>query len=294
MTEKQTRCPNCQTIYKVSVTQLTVAQGMVCCPKCGTNFNALLNLQVNPQNYDSSKQTDTSQVTIPINGTSQTFTSTSLNHQTETHILDIFDRKVENSNIDLRTYLNNLNYFNNEPLHSIPSLNLSQGIKDSARQEKNPRTKFYYASWGFINVALLAILLFQIVWFNPSLTDRYPLINRIFTQTCSILNCDTADQRYKHIVISKLKVTVIDSQQTQFRGQLNNEYSKSLELPLIKVLLKAHDKVVVTYIITPDEYLIESLIGIKRIPKDSPYPFKFIVTASRNTFDSYQLEVIHP
>lgn len=293
MTEKQTRCPNCQTIYKVSVTQLTVAQGMVCCPKCGTNFNALLNLQVNPQNYDSAELKQSNQTTTSIiNDESQAHDTPS--RPTETHILDIFDRKVENSNIDLRTYLNNLNYFNNEPIPNIPSLNLSQGLDDNVRQRKSPRTTFYYISWGIINIALLAILLFQIVWFNPSLTDRYPLINRIFTQTCSILNCDTADQRYKHIVISHLKVKVIDNQQTQFTGQLNNEYSKSLELPLIKVLLKAHDKVVVTYIISPDEYLIKSLIGIKRIPKDSPYPFKFIVTASRNTFDEYQLEVIHP
>ena len=293
MTENQTRCPNCQTIYKVSVTQLTVAQGMVCCPKCATNFNALLNLQVNPQNYHSTELQQTTQTTTSIIDDESQIHDTS-GHPTETHILDIFDRKVENSNIDLRTYLNNLNYFNNEPIPNIPSLNLSQGLNDDVRQRKNPKTTFYYISWGIINIALLGILLFQIVWFNPSLTDRYPLINRTFTQTCSILRCDTADQRYKHIVISHLKVKAIDSQQTQFIGQLNNEYSKSLELPLIKVLLKAHDKVVVTYIISPDEYLIESLIGIKRIPKDSPYPFKFIVTASRNTFDEYQLEVIHP
>ncbi|MFX6821879.1 MJ0042-type zinc finger domain-containing protein, partial [Acinetobacter baumannii] len=44
MNEKQTRCPKCLTVYKVSLTQLTVAQGMVCCPKCNLNFNALTNL----------------------------------------------------------------------------------------------------------------------------------------------------------------------------------------------------------------------------------------------------------
>ena len=44
MTQKQTRCPNCQTVYKVSVTQLTISQGMVCCPKCSAEFNALVHL----------------------------------------------------------------------------------------------------------------------------------------------------------------------------------------------------------------------------------------------------------
>lgn len=42
MNEKQTRCPKCLTVYKVSLTQLTVAQGMVCCPKCNLNFGAVV------------------------------------------------------------------------------------------------------------------------------------------------------------------------------------------------------------------------------------------------------------
>lgn len=44
MSDKQTRCPKCTTIYKVTLTQLTIAQGMVCCPKCSINFNALTHL----------------------------------------------------------------------------------------------------------------------------------------------------------------------------------------------------------------------------------------------------------
>ncbi len=49
MSEKQTYCPNCFTKYKVSVAQLTVARGMVCCAKCSTNFNALTHLVVDKE-----------------------------------------------------------------------------------------------------------------------------------------------------------------------------------------------------------------------------------------------------
>lgn len=285
MAEKQTRCPNCASIYKVSVTQLTVAQGMVCCPKCGHNFNALVHLQTNPP---------TESVSATENDNVQLDAQLATRRQTETSVLDIFNRKVEHSNIDLRTYLNNLNYFNNEPVHNIPSLNLSKGLNNKGDDLLKPKSTLYYLAWSFINLSLLSILLFQIVWFNPNLTDRYPVINSIFTKACSVFHCDTVDQRYKHIVISNLKVRAIDSQQTQFTGQINNEYSKSLELPIIKVTLKSDDKVVKTYAIPAEDYLIKSLIGIKRIPQNSPYPFKFVITESRKSFDEYQIDVIHP
>lgn len=288
MAEKQTRCPTCASIYKVSVAQLTVAQGMVCCPKCSENFNALLYL-----------------LTVSIHQESRTFHSfenspptqeelITTTHQIETHLLDIFDRKIENSNIDLRTYLNNLNYFNNDPISPVPSLNLSQGAKIKSNEPLNTKSMLYYLSWSLINFSLLCILLFQVVWFNPTLTDRFPLISSILTKSCAILHCDTAVQRYKMIILSNVNVKSIDHSQTQFTGQMTNQYSKSLELPLIKVILMKGDKVVMTYIMTPDEYLDENLIGIKRIPKNSPYPFKFTVTEHRNAFDQYKLDIIHP
>jgi predicted Zn finger-like uncharacterized protein len=284
MAEKQTRCPNCASIYKVSVTQLTVAQGMVCCPKCSHNFNALVHLQV----------TSSSESTTDIETNARSEAHYSPVPQTEKNVLDIFNRKVEHSNIDLRTYLNNLNYFNNEPVHNIPSLNLSKGLNYKGDDLIKPKSTLYYLAWSFINLSLLSILLFQIVWFNPNLTDRYPLVNTVFAKACSVFHCDTVDQRYKHLVINNLKVRALDSQQTQFTGQIVNEYSKSLELPIIKVTLKADDKVIKTYTIPAEDYLIKSLIGIKRIPQNSPYPFKFVIAEPRKSFDGYQLDVIHP
>ena len=119
MAEKQTRCPTCASIYKVSVAQLTVAQGMVCCPKCSENFNALLYL-LTVSTQQESKTFHSLENSPP---TQEELITTS--HQIETHLLDIFDRKIENSNIDLRTYLNNLNYFNNDPISLVIEPNLT-------------------------------------------------------------------------------------------------------------------------------------------------------------------------
>ena len=44
MSNKQTFCPSCSTTYRISVAQLTISQGMVCCAKCSHTFNALSHL----------------------------------------------------------------------------------------------------------------------------------------------------------------------------------------------------------------------------------------------------------
>lgn len=353
MTDKQTICPNCKTTYKVSVPQLTVAQGMVSCPKCNTDFNALLNLSQNGQLITSVKSKQNAEP-VPVNvqtsesvleqnntddldqqhNTTHTTASTTENttldlttsarteisgiteQSTPTHtkisavpvpeqkvyhetsVLEIFDRKVENSNIDLRTYLNSLNQFNLDPLTNIPSLNLSAGQAHghtySQQQRFEARKPLYYFCWSLINIALLLVLVFQILWFNPALLDKHPALHSAFNTTCNLLNCDTIDDRYNQIRVENIKVQKIGKSSTQFSGSLLNTYKKSLEVPIIKLTLKAQGQTILTQTITAKDYLNESLSGINRIPSNSPYKFKFTIDKSRNAFDEYYLEIIHP
>lgn len=343
MTDKQTICPNCKTTYKVSVPQLTVAQGMVSCPKCNTDFNALLNLSQNgqlirsikskqkaestPINAQTSENTDglgqqynttdtaestTLDVTTPTFATNSNTSEQSNSTHTkisampvpeqkvyhETNILEIFNRKVENSNIDLRTYLNSLNQFNLDPLTNIPSLNLSAGQvhgHNYSQQERfEARKPLYYFCWGLINLVLLLVLVFQILWFNPALLDKHPALHSAFNTTCNLLNCDTIDDRYNQIRVEQIKVQKIDKSSTQFSGSLLNTYKKSLKVPVIRLTLKAQDRTILTKTITAQDYLNESLSGINRIPSNSPYKFKFTIDKPRNSFDTYYLEIIHP
>jgi len=100
--------------------------------------------------------------------------------------LSIFDQKIENSNIDLLTYLNNLNYFNTEPVTALPNLNLSE---DALLIEHEPNTKqhgwLYYSLWGIGNIVLILVFAFQILWFNPKLMHESPALNRIFNYALS-------------------------------------------------------------------------------------------------------------
>ncbi|WP_111860112.1 DUF3426 domain-containing protein [Acinetobacter sp. CFCC 10889] len=290
MSDKQTRCPNCLTLYKVSVMQLTVAEGRVCCPKCSAEFNALLNLVVN--------QNDLIETSPPRTVTQPIFQQISREELVDfklekQNLADFFNRKIKNSNIDLRTYLNTLKFVEDNTLNTFPSLHLATHHNHKPHTQIQ-KTRLYYIMWTLINIALVSILSFQVLWFNPNLLDRYPILNTVFTQTCSILRCETIDQRYKQILVKNLQVKVITINETEFSGQLLNQFSKSLELPLIKVSLYKENQQIKTFIVSSDEYLVESLTGIRRIPQNSPYTFKFTLPISKNSIDSWKLEIIHP
>ena len=291
MSEKQTSCPNCFTKYKVSVAQLTVARGMVCCAKCSTNFNALTHLVVEKEDASS-----TTQATSPINFGQETHSSNELSPNqfistphAEQHLLDIFDRKVENSNIDLKTYLNNLNYFSTDPIGNYPALNWSE----KTEQEKKYGVG-HYILWGAINLCLVSLLILQFFWFNPKILNNSPLFSALFNNVCQTFKCSIMEENYRLISTNKVKVKQISKQQTQFTGELINYHSKSLELPIIKVNLKKNGEIISTYSLNASEYLVESLNGIQRIPQNSPFKFKFSLPVARKSFDTYSLEIIRP
>lgn len=291
MSEKQTYCPNCFTKYKVSVAQLTVARGMVCCAKCSTNFNALTHLVVEKEQSSSTPSTPPSNLDNKNSQSSEMTAETFMaDQQPEQHLLDIFDRKVENSNIDLKTYLNNLNYFSTDPIGTYPALNWSE----KSEQEKKERSALSYVLWGAVNLCLVSLLIFQFFWFNPKILNNSPVFSALFNSTCQAFNCSVMEQNYHLISTNKVKVKQISKQKTQFTGELINYHSKSLALPIIKVNLKDNGEIISTYSFQSSEYLIDSLTGIQRIPQNSPFKFKFSLPVERKSFDTYSLEIIRP
>ena len=287
MSEKQTRCPKCLTVYKVSLTQLTVAQGMVCCPKCDLNFNALTNLILAEDHSASS---------IQYSALNQCAISPSALQYSSFNVLDIFDRRIENSNIDLLTYLNNLNYFQNEEISSFPQLNLAESESpslDNSPKKRKKHSLLYYVIWSSINLVLLGILFFQILWFNPKVMHNSPVLGAVFNQLCSVFICKKLEENYALLTINKVKVVSIEQHKTRFSGVLVNYHDKSLQLPLLKLTLKnKHENK--SIILKPQDYLAASLSGIQRIPKNLPYKFEFNINQPRKSFDDYTLEIVHP
>ena len=288
MSEKQTRCPKCSTAYKVTLSQLSVAQGMVCCPKCVINFNALTNLL----------ETETIEPIQPTNNRAL-FSSVEPNStfaEKHTQILSIFDQKIENSNIDLLTYLNNLNYFNTEPVTALPNLNLSEENFIVLPEPTNEKQHgwLYYTLWGLGNISLILIFAFQILWFNPKLMHDSPVLNRMFSSVCTLLTCETVKDQYKFLSFEKVKVKRVDKDQTRFSGVLINRHENSVMIPTIKIVLKEQGETISYITLKPQDYLVDSLKTIQRIPSNSPFKFEFTIPKSKNSFDDYSLEIVQP
>ena len=255
MSNKQTFCPTCSTTYKVTVAQLTVAQGMVCCPKCSTSFNALSYL-VAARTTNASIATESS--IIPNSSTTSQINIANFNFEDQPPqaqseqprtLLDIFEDKVENSNIDLKTYLNNLNYFSTEPIGNFPALNWS----DKVDVEKK-RSPLNYAMWTVINIALIGTLLFQFFWFNPQYLNNSPVMAAGFNAACEVFNCSKLEEHYNLITIKKVKVRSIAKNEVEFSGQLVNYHDRSLALPILRVKLKENGAVFATHSISHQEY----------------------------------------
>lgn len=290
MSEKQTYCPNCFTKYKVSVAQLTVARGMVCCAKCSTNFNALTHLVVEKDQSSSTTSTSSSNFDDKNPQSNETSAETLMAGQPpKQHLLDIFDRKVENSNIDLKTYLNNLNYFSTDPIGTYPALNWSE-----KSEQEDKKSSWNYVLWGVVNLCLISLLIFQFFWFNPKILNNSPVFSALFNTACQTFKCSAMEQNYRLISTNKVKIKKISKKETQFTGELINYHSKSLALPIIKVNLKDNGEIISSYSFQPSEYLIDSLTGIQRIPQNSPFKFKFSLPVERKSFDTYSLEIIRP
>lgn len=287
MSDKQTQCPNCHSLYSVAVPQLTVAQGMVCCPKCHHQFNALLYLYNTEPTYLRPDD-------HPVPLQPRTFLKRTKLSQTQAPIagLKILERCVDNSNLDLRHYLNNLNYFHHDALHIFPSLNVSKNREMANQRKRKPRFT-YYLTWGVINLSLLLLFVFQILWFNPKLLERSETLNKLFTTACHWVHCETLDQRYHKIQIEHIKIEPTLENRTQITGVLMNYHTESLKLPKLKITLYKGDRFYV-HTVSPSEYLVHSLDGIGRIPAGQPFTFKFTFTQPFNENWQYKIQIIRP
>ena len=285
MTEKHTKCPDCTTTYKVTVPQLIAAQGLVCCPKCDNTFNAVTHIIL-----ESTEEEQT------ISGTHEQLKNKLIPNKTDFQntldptTLEIFDRKVSQSNIDLTTYLNNLAYFSPEPVAALPTLNLAANVDHQTKKYSSS----YYTLWGLVNISLVIVFVVQILMFNPKFLNNNALINSVYMKVCSLFKCDSVDEQYNLINSYDVKVSAFSKNQTQITGMLLNYNEHSLMVPKLKISLYSQDHLIFEHIYNPKDYLISSLTSVERIPQNSPFHFKIIFPMSQKTFDEYKIEILKP
>lgn len=121
-------CPVCEAKYQISVLQLRIAQGKVCCFKCSNTFNAYLCMS------DTYKTEHIPNVNQP--NMHRIRHSKSCTHP----LLEIFESKSNSSNIDLQTYLNNTHYIPSQ--HVTPKLQHTLRLHPLKGQYQPKKTSF--------------------------------------------------------------------------------------------------------------------------------------------------------
>lgn len=292
MNHKQTSCPECLSIYKVTAPQLTVAQGMVCCPKCSTQFNAFAFLSEHTKEQLIQNQIEL----LPQRSFHQLAyqPNTDGSYTQPTHdVMAIFNLKVQHSNLNLRQHLNQLDYLQHAPVHYFPGLNLSSNSPYAIDYRGHTQPLYFYLIWGLINFSLTVILVLQLLWLNPDVIDRHSRLKQWLNQSCLVLNCQTIEQRYEQMEILDLNIMPGHLNQTKFKGQLISHYDTSLKLPILKVNYEINNQHY-SKIYAANEYLVRRFNGIRRIPQKLPYEFEFTLPETYSESIVYQIEILHP
>ena len=110
--------------------------------------------------------------------------------------------------------------------------------------------------------------------------QQSPAISHAFNYVCQILHCNKSAEQYQLLYIEKVKLRKIGTEHTQLSGVLINQNNKSIELPNLKLSFgKETDQEEIIF--TPQQYLVENLRGIQRIPTNTPFRFQVELNKSK-------------
>lgn len=112
MYSKKTQCPHCQTLYRITIDQLTISHGQVLCGDCQLMFNAIEHLCLDDAVCTGlpSQRSSLSIATTPSHQFHSRYIWEDEDGYAMSHpeILQFFQQKTQHSPVSLLEYLNKL------------------------------------------------------------------------------------------------------------------------------------------------------------------------------------------
>ena len=96
-----------------------------------------------------------------------------------------------------------------------------------------------------------------------------PTVSHAFNYVCQILHCNKSAELYQLILYRKVKSPQNRRKPYPVLGILLNQNDKSIELPNLKLIFATEPDKTEEIILTPQQYLVENLRGIQRIPSNT-------------------------
>lgn len=258
-------CPKCQTQYFVSIMQLTVATGKVCCCKCTAEFNAYEHLS-------------SANIHLKHKPTEKSFKESHVAVQTS----KIFEAKATNSNIDLQTYLNSSQTVQPETLIETPPSPAHQSTK------KTP-------TWLTVllvttNTSIIVLCLLQLVLYNTNNYPQYAFFKTLFKQECHEAHC---------LYQKQIEVKVLDTEShaphvMTVIGVITNHSNDVQSLPMIKLIMNETKIRSKQYQFLPSEYLPYFFKHHTTIKPNETLDFRIDLLETDKNLHSIQVQSIRP
>lgn len=171
-------CPHCHTIYHLNLMQMNIAQGNVRCVRCQQRFDAYRCFIRDPNYTENYSHNYLTEIILSSTRTveERTIEHAQQDNSEQSHyVYDVMQQRIDDSRLNLYTYLNYIDLVN--PIHSTSKLGLKKTSPIPKRKKYNslfyllPNIKrgkrgkmYYYVAWGIVNIGLLILLFFQILY----------------------------------------------------------------------------------------------------------------------------------
>lgn len=266
-----TRCPHCETRFRIGVTQLEAHQGMVRCGKCMQVFDAWPDFipdQPSPQlelvipAVLESAQNELSDIAAPLQVNPQEHNDTAIAEQAVAHehsaehteVLhdDVLDF-VTSPQVAIDPTVPNAVYAENDDTLDEHA----QAVTDELTHTTPPRRAWL---WAMVAISLSVLLIAQLAYyFRADIAARQPGLKNVLQQYCELLACKVGlPQNYTLMSIesSALEADPNSSSHITLSALLRNRATYPLAFPDLELTLNdRQDKPVARRSLKPADYL---------------------------------------
>jgi predicted Zn finger-like uncharacterized protein len=177
----QTCCPNCETKFRLTETQLELADGMVRCGICQHVFNV----------YEVSSEPGTDRPSLPVDhdpaADTEAFSSTNHDESDDAHkeytdsiVIDAEALPTEQTDGD------HFNFFDDNDEHSSGHV-VPEELRDAYGDETH--STFSTILWSIGILFLTATLFIEYAWFNRNQLSRIPEVQSRIEDICKQTDC---------------------------------------------------------------------------------------------------------
>jgi predicted Zn finger-like uncharacterized protein len=260
----KTRCPQCETVFRVSVAQLQARDGLVRCGRCLKVFQAT--------DFAVSEAGDVEAV--------------------DSHMLPEQSAGVDTiSRTEMLTVrANRADYGANDSADDLPSL------RELLWGKQHSRTRPLF--WLIGNLSLIVLLIAQIAYFYATELSRYPQFTTAIERYCVYAGCVVLPQQDIGLIeLNRARVTPDPRYRNvlQLRASLINRATFSQGFPLIEIsLTNGNGQVVARRAFSSDIYLTEDNAAEKSMPINVRFPVRLDFINPEKSATGFEVRLAAP